>query len=36
MAEQYKEQHKQRETELEKLEKEASELQGQSVTLPAH
>lgn len=36
MAEQYKEQHKPQETELEKLQEEASELQGQSVTLPAH
>jgi len=36
MAEQYKEQHRQQETEWEKLEEETSELQGQIVILCAH
>jgi ribosome-binding ATPase YchF (GTP1/OBG family) len=36
MAEQYKEQHRQQETEWEKLEEEASEQQDQIVTLSAH
>ena len=35
VAEQYKKQHRQRETELEKPEEEASEQQGQIVILPA-
>jgi ribosome-binding ATPase YchF (GTP1/OBG family) len=35
MAEQYKKQHRQQETELEKLEEEASRQHSQSVILPA-
>jgi ribosome-binding ATPase YchF (GTP1/OBG family) len=35
MAEQYKKQHRQQETELEKLKEEASEQQSQIVILPA-
>ena len=36
MTEQYQEKHRQQETQLEKLVEEASELEGQIVTLPAH